>query len=107
MKQLKNAKKIKDVVKSLQTFEDMTKAYDKCKKVVEKEGHFKQYIRSIAELEDFINELWLDKKWRDSLNKSSSRALSKLRQQIRKHNKNYEIEIANFRVNPELFASEE
>lgn len=80
VKQLKNAKKIKDVVKSNQSklnfmkfiktqilsyvsinlllaFEEMVKAYDKCKKLIEKDGHFKQYIRAIAELEQFINEV--------------------------------------------------
>lgn len=35
----------------------MVKAYDKCKKLIEKDGHFKQYIRAIAELEQFINEV--------------------------------------------------
>jgi len=35
----------------------MKKAYDKCKKLIEKEGHFKTYIRAMAELEIFINEV--------------------------------------------------
>ncbi len=35
----------------------MIKSYEKCKKIVEKDGHFKQYIRAIAELEIFINEV--------------------------------------------------
>jgi hypothetical protein len=35
----------------------MIKAYEKCKKIVEKEGHFKQYIRALAELETFINDV--------------------------------------------------
>ena len=38
-------------------FEEMTKSYEKCKKIVEKEGHFKQYIRALSELETFINEV--------------------------------------------------
>lgn len=107
MKQLKNANKIRDVVKSQQMFEEMVKAYDKCKKVVEKEGHFKQYIRAIAELETFINELWNDTEWRKSASKNNSGALGKLRQRIRKYNKDYEKEIGEFKANPELFPEEE
>jgi len=107
VKQLKNATKIRDVAKSQQIFEEMVKAYEKCKKVVEKEGHFKQFIRSIAEFETFINELWTDAEWRKSASKNNSTALSKLRQRIRKYNKDYEKEIGEFRANPELFPEEE
>ena len=35
----------------------MVKAYDKSKKIVEKDGHFKTYIRAMAELEIFVNEV--------------------------------------------------
>ncbi len=35
----------------------MVKSYDKCKKIVEKDGHFKQYIRAIAELETYTTEV--------------------------------------------------
>lgn len=83
------------------------KAYDKCKKVVEKEGHFKQYIRSIAELETYINELWADAEWRKSASKNNSAALSKLRQRIRKYNKDFEKEIGEFRANPDDYPEEE
>ena len=38
-------------------FEEMKKAYDKCKKLTEKDGHFKTYIRAMAELEMFVNEV--------------------------------------------------
>ena len=62
VKQLKNAKKIRDVVKANQAFEEMVKAYEKCKKIVEKDGHFKQYIRALSELDSFINEVNKKKK---------------------------------------------
>ena len=38
-------------------FEDLCKAYDKAKKVIEKEGIPRFYIRCLAELEDFVNEV--------------------------------------------------
>jgi hypothetical protein len=42
----------------IKVFEEMTKSYEKCRKLVEKEGHFKQYIRALSELETFINEVF-------------------------------------------------
>jgi hypothetical protein len=42
---------------NIKAFEEMIKSYEKCKKIVEKEGHFKQYIRALAELEIFINDV--------------------------------------------------
>lgn len=107
MKQLKNARNIRDVVKLMQVFEDMVKAYDKCKKITEKEGHFKQFIRAIAELEAYVDELWKDNDWKKSANKNNSGALSKLRQRIRKYNKDFETEIADFKTNPENYPEEE
>ena len=44
-------------------FEEMVKSYDKAKKIVEKEGHFKQYIRAVAELEDYVVEVTVRKIW--------------------------------------------
>jgi hypothetical protein len=35
----------------------MVKSYDKCKKIVEKDGHFKQYVRAIVELEQWVNDV--------------------------------------------------
>lgn len=107
VKQLKNAKKIRDVVKANEIFEDMSKAYEKCKKLIEKEGHFKQYIRAIAELEVFINELWADSEWRKAANKHNSTSLSKLRQRIKKYNKEFETEINDFKANPDSYPEEE
>jgi len=107
VRQLKNAKKIRDVVKSLQTFEEMTKTYEKCKKIVDKEGHFKQFVRAISEYETFIDELWSDSAWRKSANKQNAGALSKSRQRIRRYNKEYEEEITDFKANPDNYPEEE
>lgn len=57
IRKLNNTKKIKDVVKSSEIFEELVKAYDKCKKIVEKNGHFKQYIRCLADFEEFITDV--------------------------------------------------
>jgi len=107
VKQLKNAKKIRDIVKANQLFEELTKSYDKAKKIVEKEGHFKQYIRGISELEDYVVELWADTEWRSAASKNNATSLTKLRQRIRRYNKDYEPQIADFKANPENYPEEE
>lgn len=107
VKQLKNAKKIRDIVKANQLFEEMVKGYDKAKKIVEKEGHFKQYIRAISELEDYVVELWADTEWRQSVSKNNATSLTKLRQRVRRYNKEFEKEIADFKLNPLNYPEEE
>jgi translation initiation factor 3 subunit C len=74
---------------------------------VEKDGHFKQFIRAIAELEAFINELWADTEWKKSTSKNNSGVLGKFRQRIRKYNKDYETELADFKAHPDLYPEEE
>jgi translation initiation factor 3 subunit C len=107
VKQLKNAKKIRDIVKANQLFEEMVKSYDKAKKITENEGHFKQYIRAISELEDYVVELWADNEWKKAASKNNATSLTKLRQRIRRYNKDYETEIADFKENPDNYPEEE
>ncbi len=85
----------------------MVKSYDKAKKITEKEGHFKQYIRTIAELEDYVTELWADTEWRQAASKNNATSLTKLRQRIRRYNKDFEAEIAEFKANPLNYSEEE
>ena len=97
LKQLKNSKKIRDIVKTNEIFEDLVKSYDKCKKIIESDGHIKSYLMAIADLETFTNELWNDSAWRSSASKINATALTKMRQRIRKYNKDFEQEIANLK----------
>ncbi len=85
----------------------MVKSYDKAKKITDKEGHFKQYIRAIAELEDYVVELWADSEWRQAASKNNATSLTKLRQRIRRYNKDFEAEIAEFKANPLNYSEEE
>lgn len=85
----------------------MVKSYDKAKKIVENEGHFKQYIRAVSELEDYVVELWADTEWRQAASKNNATSLTKLRQRIRRYNKDYEKEIADFKANPDNYPEEE
>nr|XP_060636532.1 eukaryotic translation initiation factor 3 subunit C [Anolis sagrei ordinatus] len=107
IKTIRNAMKIRDVTKCLEEFELLGKAYGKAKSIVDKEGvpHF--YIRILADLEDYLNELWEDKEGKKKMNKNNAKALSTLRQKIRKYNRDYETQITSYRQNPEQSADED
>ena len=56
---IRNAMKIRDVTKCLEEFELLGKAYGKAKSIVDKEGVPRFYIRILADLEDYLNEVRL------------------------------------------------
>lgn len=104
IKQIKNHKKIKDMSKLLTSFENLTKAFQKAKMVIEKEegGNIpKFFIRSLVELEDFVTECWEDREGRKNMSKNNSKSLATLRQKLRKYNKEHDADIAKYRENPE------
>ncbi|XP_075580854.1 LOW QUALITY PROTEIN: eukaryotic translation initiation factor 3 subunit C-like [Pelecanus crispus] len=101
IKTIRNAMKIRDVTKCLEEFELLGKAYAKAKSIVDKEGVPRFYVRILADLEDYLNELWEDKEGKKKMNKNNAKALSTLRQKIRKYNRDYESHIASYKQNPE------
>ncbi|KAK4805167.1 hypothetical protein QYF61_025229 [Mycteria americana] len=101
IKTIRNAMKIRDVTKCLEEFELLGKAYGKAKSIVDKEGVPRFYVRILADLEDYLNELWEDKEGKKKMNKNNAKALSTLRQKIRKYNRDYESHIASYKQNPE------
>ncbi|KAL3215370.1 hypothetical protein MRX96_034086 [Rhipicephalus microplus] len=99
IKQIKNHKKIKDMSKLLTSFENLTKAFQKAKVVIDKEegGNIpKFFIRSLVELEDFVTECWEDREGRKNMSKNNSKSLATLRQKLRKYNKDHEADIAKY-----------
>ncbi|CAM4313787.1 unnamed protein product, partial [Lepidochelys olivacea] len=107
IKTIRNAMKIRDVTKCLEEFELLGKAYGKAKSIVDKEGVPRFYIRILADLEQYLNELWEDKEGKKKMNKNNAKALSTLRQKIRKYNRDYESQIASYKQNPEQSADED
>ena len=107
IKTIRNAMKIRDVTKCLEEFELLCKAYGKPKSIVDKEGVPRFYIRILADLEDYLNELWEDKEGKKKMNKNNAKALSTLRQKIRKYNRDYEAQVTAYRQNPEQSADED
>lgn len=104
---IRNAMKIRDVTRCLEEFELLGRAYAKARGVLDKEGVPRFYVRLLADLEDYLNELWEDKEGKKRMNKNNAKALSTLRQKIRKHNRDYEGLISAYRQNPEQSADED
>ncbi|KAK2820334.1 hypothetical protein Q5P01_023293 [Channa striata] len=107
IKTIRNAMKIRDMAKCLEEFEQLCRAFLKSKNIVDKEGVPSFYIRLLADLEDYLNQLWEDKEGKKKMNKNNAKALSTLRQKIRKYNRDYETEIASYKENPQESADEE
>uniref|UniRef100_A0A672NSD8 Eukaryotic translation initiation factor 3 subunit C n=1 Tax=Sinocyclocheilus grahami TaxID=75366 RepID=A0A672NSD8_SINGR len=97
IKTIRNAMKIRDMSKCLEEFEQLYRAFLKSKTIMDKEGVPQFYIRLLADLEDYLNQLWEDKEGKKKMNKNNAKALSTLRQKIRKYNKDFETEIASYK----------
>uniref|UniRef100_A0A8C1H031 Eukaryotic translation initiation factor 3 subunit C n=1 Tax=Cyprinus carpio TaxID=7962 RepID=A0A8C1H031_CYPCA len=97
IKTIRNAMKIRDMAKCLEEFEQLCRAFLKSKTIMDKEGVPQFYIRLLADLEDYLNQLWEDKEGKKKMNKNNAKALSTLRQKIRKYNKDFETEIASYK----------
>uniref|UniRef100_H2LPF9 Eukaryotic translation initiation factor 3 subunit C n=1 Tax=Oryzias latipes TaxID=8090 RepID=H2LPF9_ORYLA len=97
IKTIRNAMKIRDMAKCLEEFEQLCRAFLKSKNIVDKEGVPSFYIRLLADLEDYLNQLWEDKDGKKKMNKNNAKALSTLRQKIRKYNRDFETEIAAYK----------
>ncbi|KDR11509.1 hypothetical protein L798_14577, partial [Zootermopsis nevadensis] len=110
MKQIRNFKKIKDMSSMLSSFEELMRAYTKALPVISKEEKGQTprfYLRCLMEMEDFINDVWEDRDGRKNMSKNNSKSLSSLRQKLRKYNKEFELDIAKFRENPDQAEDEE
>ncbi|KAL5970969.1 Eukaryotic translation initiation factor 3 subunit C [Taenia solium] len=103
LRNLNNHKKIKDMSKVETDFDELVKVYEKAHKMNEVDVYPKFYIRVLAQLEDFVNESWSQKK---ALSKVGAKSLTVLKQKIRKYNKDFEEQIKKYRENPELYEEE-
>lgn len=110
IKSIRNYKKIKDMSSLLSSFEDLTRAYAKALPVITKEenGICPRFIvRALAELEDFINEVWDDREGRKNLSKNNSKSLGALRQKFRKYIKDFDSDMKKFRESPDAADDED
>ncbi|KAI0212557.1 Eukaryotic translation initiation factor 3 subunit C [Lamellibrachia satsuma] len=103
IKKTRNHKKIKDMAKILSDFEEMCRAYEKARKVIDKEGATPRfYVRYLAELDDFVNECWEDKVGRKAMSKNNAKGLTALRTKLRKYNRDFELQITEYKEKPDL-----
>ena len=94
IKNVKNSKKIKDIGKVLEEFDQLTRSFAKSQKVIEKEGVPVFYIRTLVDLDDFVSQCWAEK---STLSKLNIKALGSLRSKFRKYVKDFETQMASFK----------
>merc|ERR1712228_884224 len=70
-------KKIRDMAKVLEDFEELDRAYQKSRKVIEAEGFPRFVVRCLVDLEDFIGDIWEDKDARKKRRKIRNRTRMK------------------------------
>jgi len=94
---IRNARKTGDWSKIQDEFDLLNKVIKKSHPLGNVPG---LYIRVIAELEDHINTAVKDKDSYNKMAKKMQQALDRMKLSVRKHNKQFEAEIADFRKNP-------
>uniref|UniRef100_A0A7N8XXU1 Eukaryotic translation initiation factor 3 subunit C n=1 Tax=Mastacembelus armatus TaxID=205130 RepID=A0A7N8XXU1_9TELE len=97
IKTIRNAMKIRDMAKCLEEFEQLCRAFLKSKNIVDKEGLNQNCKYRLLTLTLFSSQLWEDKEGKKKMNKNNAKALSTLRQKIRKYNRDFEAEIAAYK----------
>ncbi|KAJ3045344.1 Translation initiation factor 3 subunit c [Rhizophlyctis rosea] len=102
VKVLTNAKKINDWVAIQNEFTKLNTLYGKATAIIQREGGKppRFYIRALTQLEDHLKETNANKEATKKMNKSSSSALTVMKQKLKKHNKTFEKEIEAFRADP-------
>ncbi|CAF4916594.1 eukaryotic translation initiation factor 3 subunit C [Pieris napi] len=102
---IRNHRKIKDFSSALASFEELQRAYTRASSVIQKEENGiapRFFIRALVELEDWVTSAWNDRESRKAMSKGNSKALTSLRQKLRKYTKEFDSEIVKFRENPDL-----
>lgn len=88
-------------------FEAVNKMVEKSKMLIIKEGLPKFYIKMLADLEDHLGVTLKDKELQKKMKPVVTKALNRMKLSLRKHNKTYEIQINDFRSNPDNYVEEE
>ncbi|TMW56442.1 hypothetical protein Poli38472_006452 [Pythium oligandrum] len=97
---IKNHMKINDWSKIQTEFDGMIKHLDKAKNVLSAQGNPTFYIRTMVQLEDFLNEKVKAKADQKKMSKENSKALIRMKGKIKKHFETIEKDVTKFRANP-------
>lgn len=104
---IRNAMKIRDFNKIQSQFDELTKAMAKGRNVINQHGGVPRfYVRLLCDLEDFVKSSLADKAAFKKLSASNGRALNRMKLTLRKHNKQYEAVMVEYRANPTVSSSE-
>ncbi|KAG0262626.1 Translation initiation factor 3 subunit c [Actinomortierella ambigua] len=103
-----NGQKIGDWVSVQNEFDKANKALQKAGGIIAQNGVPKFYIKAVAELEKAIQSAQeKEKSASKKMNASNSKALNSMKQKVKKNNRLYETEIAEYEKNPETYGAEE
>eukprot|EP00632_Arachnochrysis_sp_CCMP2950_P011227 CAMPEP_0185693530 /NCGR_PEP_ID=MMETSP1164-20130828/3287_1 /TAXON_ID=1104430 /ORGANISM="Chrysoreinhardia sp, Strain CCMP2950" /LENGTH=830 /DNA_ID=CAMNT_0028360325 /DNA_START=12 /DNA_END=2500 /DNA_ORIENTATION=+ len=98
---VRNSMKINDWTGIQTEFDALNKMVDKAKTHISKEGLPRFYVKTLADLEDFLVAALKDKEAQKKMNAANGRALNRMKLTLRRHNKTYEADIAAYRANPD------
>ncbi len=87
--------KINDFVSIYNEFEELNKNLEKSRKIIDKEGMPRFYVRICFMLENLVNNFTSEDK--KKLGKSNNTSFNSLKMKIKKNNKLYEKEIEEFK----------
>eukprot|EP00798_Chlamydomonas_sp_ICE-L_P014783 gene14783-20833_t len=104
---MRNKMKINDWSSIQSLFDELNKRLEKCFKFQDTVGVPRSYVRMIAELDDFLIDTLGNKDVKKKMSPTNAKALSTMRQRLKKHNLSYAEQIAAFRENPDSTESEE
>lgn len=103
---IRNAKKTNDWSVIQDEFDDVNRLVEKSKMLISQNGIPKFYIKMIAEVEEHLWATMKDKDLMKNVKPVIARAINRMKLTIKKHNKNYEEQIADYRANPEKYEDE-
>jgi translation initiation factor 3 subunit C len=106
IQKISNAKKNSDWSIIQDKFEETNKMIEKSRMLILKNGIPKFYIKMLAEVEDFVTESLKDKDAIKNLKPGPKKAFERMKLTVKKHNKQYETEITDFRQHPEKYEDE-
>lgn len=104
---IRNARKTNDWSVIQDEFDEVNKMIEKAKVIIAKNGIPKFYIKMLADVEDNLWATLKDKDFMANAKPATTKAINRMKLTVKKHNKNYEEQIADYRANPEKYEEEE
>ncbi|KAF8821578.1 putative eukaryotic initiation factor-3, subunit 8 [Cardiosporidium cionae] len=107
IKQMYNHMKIKDFVQLGKDYENLLKYIGKVTLLIEQEGPPSFFIRTVVEVEEYVEKQLKDKEGFKKLSKGRASALNTLRAKLRKSTELWQVYLDQCRKNPNDFLSAE